>query len=1191
MFLTKRHHWFSFIFCMLGGILFFIYSSLQTNGTASAQEENTIAITETEQIKLTGQREGNQFTLRYQLSQKNKQQRIWLQLYALDETKEQPLTKTNNKEVVFIEDESAQSWLTTQDFLQTPCEQEVTFQLPSETKKLKLAIQIEEYDHENQESHKLASLDELIVDIPLATESASSDRVEVSSTDSQAAETGTESTSEQVSNEDSKGVSNEETQEETKETGTTTSSSEDETLIEPFKQERLYQKTTVSQAFASIEPDYTTDQSGTYPSANWTIDEKSNVLNHQGNKDAGETWDGVATWNGDPENLINSYIEYGGVGDEADFALRKFAKETNTPGLFDVYLNVRGNVQRQIDPIDVVLVVDWSGSMNEMGRITEVKKGVDRFLNQIEGSGIQDSVYMGYVGYSSDGNNYQNKTCQLGKFSEVKETIRTMTPETAAGGTFTQRGLRQAGDMLSTQNGHKKVIVLLTDGVPTYSYHVSKVHTQADGSYYGTAFSLSQDQPMNTSHLYNGYFASDQYGNSKWINNTFVATIGEAMALKERGIEIHGLGIQLQGDQTAGYTKADVENKMRQMVSADEEGHLYYESANEAADIADYLEKKALHISATVTDGEITDPISQPFLYEENSLSIKSVGSAALTVQPEVTISDNTLNASGLYLGEGQELQIHYQVRIQTEAADFKPDTWYQMNGETVFYPNHQSDQKALFGVPSAKAPGKELTIKKVWEEYDGDTSSRPESVYFEISRSPVTSKESWQTGYLKLTETDAQDQTSWERSKVSAVSEKDGTDYEETRLLPLYNNQGETFNYQVTNELAVSGYESTRVDVSTWKNTKTFVPLALNLIKKSAVGEVKLTGAVFELTGAGKTVTLVDQGDGTYGLPADTTLQKSQTYRLKEVTAPAGHHLAKQTEWLIHIDEQGHATIDGQPVTLVEHTITLEITNPFKEIPVAIRKYTLQNEQQVLLAGAVFSLQQKTAGGDYQEIASETSDDVGMAEFTILEPGAYRISETAGPLGYDTVAGDYEFVVGTDGKIQYQGENVDGDANCWTLTHGNQLKPFDLVVNKQDELGQALEGAKFRLSGNGRTVELPENGEALAVFHFQDLTPGSYTLEETGTPAGYAGLTAPVQIKIEEDGQVFIDEERLPNLLVSGEKNNQIELIVTNQVKVSLPETGGNWHGWMVILSASLLVLLAGSYLHVKRKDKPSLK
>lgn len=66
---------------------------------------------------------------------------------------------------------------------------------------------------------------------------------------------------------------------------------------------------------------------------------------------------------------------------------------------------------------------------------------------------------------------------------------------------------------------------------------------------------------MNTSFLYNGYFAFDQQNNYKWINNTFIATIGEAMALKERGIEIHGLGIQLQGDQTAGYTKADVEKK------------------------------------------------------------------------------------------------------------------------------------------------------------------------------------------------------------------------------------------------------------------------------------------------------------------------------------------------------------------------------------------------------------------------------------------------------------------------------------------------------------------------------------------------------------------------------------------------------------------------------------------------------
>jgi len=160
---------------MLGGILFFIYSSLQTNGTASAQEEHTITIAETKQIKLTGHQEGTQFSLCYQLPQKNKQQRLWVQLYAIDETKEQLLLKTSNEEMTQVKDDSAQSWLTTQDFLQTPTEQELIFQLPEETKKLKLMIQIEEYDKEGEESYNLLSSNESVFEIPLATNSASSE--------------------------------------------------------------------------------------------------------------------------------------------------------------------------------------------------------------------------------------------------------------------------------------------------------------------------------------------------------------------------------------------------------------------------------------------------------------------------------------------------------------------------------------------------------------------------------------------------------------------------------------------------------------------------------------------------------------------------------------------------------------------------------------------------------------------------------------------------------------------------------------------------------------------------------------------------------------------------------------------------------------------------------------------------------
>lgn len=190
-------------------------------------------------------------------------------------------------------------------------------------------------------------------------------------------------------------------------------------------------------ALPLIAPQYTTDNSGTYPTANWQPTGNQNVLNHQGNKDGSAQWDGQTSWNGDPTNRTNSYIEYGGTGDQADYAIRKYARETTTPGLFDVYLNVRGNVQKEITPLDLVLVVDWSGSMNENNRIGEVQKGVNRFVDTLADSGITNNINMGYVGYSSDG--YNNNAIQMGPFDTVKNPIKNITPSSTRGGTFTQK--------------------------------------------------------------------------------------------------------------------------------------------------------------------------------------------------------------------------------------------------------------------------------------------------------------------------------------------------------------------------------------------------------------------------------------------------------------------------------------------------------------------------------------------------------------------------------------------------------------------------------------------------------------------------------------------------------------------------------------------------------------------------------
>lgn len=909
----------------------------------------------------------------------------------------------------------------------------------------------------------------------------------------------------------------------------------------------------------TIPTEYTTDDQGTYPKANWQPTGNTNVLDHQGNKNGSNQWDGINSWDGDPNDRTHSYIEYGGTGNQADYAIRKFAKETTTPGLFDVYLNARGNVQKDITPLDLVLVVDWSGSMNDNDRIGEVKIGVDRFVDTLSDSGITDKINMGYVGYSSDGYNYSNGTVQMGSFDSVKNQVKSITPSWTNGGTFTQKGLRDAGDMLSVPNGHKKVIVLLTDGVPTFSYKVQRVHAQPSNDYYGTQFSNTQDQPGNTSRIARSYYAPDQNNQSRRIDSTFIATIGEAMALKERGIEIHGLGIQLQSDPAAGLSKAEVESRMRQMVSADEKGDLYYESADHATDISEYLAKKAVQISATVSNGQINDPIAEPFIYQPGTLSVKSVGTNPTTVTPTISIDGNTIKSNQIYLGKDQEIQIHYQVRIQTENEDFQPNFWYQMNGRTTFQPSIDTDELAEFGIPSAKAPGVNLHIKKLWEEFDNNPANRPDQVTFEIQRNHTTDAAAWKNGYIRITKPAKDTANSWERADVDKLSANSGESYHEILSLPQYNNQGQAFSYQTIKELPVPGYDSQQIDALTWKNTKQFTPLDLKITKNSSTGEKDLIGAVFKLTGDSIDTLLTDNGDGTYSLPENVKLQKEMTYTLTETKAPEGHELSKKTTWEIKIASDGTVTIDGKTVTTSDDTIQLTIENPFVEIPIAVRKYTMQGTgKEMNLKGAAFALQKKEANGAYQPMDSQTTNEKGLAIFDSLTPGEYRVVETAGPVGYDTSPGNYEFQIDKYGKIIYTGENTETTNGMWTLTHQNRLKAFDLTVHKKEDNGQALKGAKFRLQGPEMDLELPKAGQETDTFLFENLKPGTYKLTETFTPEGYQGLKDPVTIIIKEDGSIQVDGQEYESVLSPGAKNNQISLDITNQAKVPLPDTGG---------------------------------
>ncbi|MBX4228100.1 VWA domain-containing protein, partial [Enterococcus lactis] len=446
-----------------------------------------------------------------------------------------------------------------------------------------------------------------------------------------------------------------------------------------------------------------------------------------------------------------------------------------------------------------------------------------------------------------------------------------------------------------------------------------------------------------------------------------------------------------------------------------------------------------------------------------------------------------------------------------------------------------------------------------LWEEFDNNPANRPDQVTFEIQRNHTTNAAAWKNGYIRIIKPAKDTTNTWERADIDKLSANSGESYQEILSLPQYNNQGQAFSYQTIKELPVPGYDSQQIDAMTWKNTKQFTPLDLKITKNSSTGEKKLIGAVFKLTGDSIDTLLTDHGDGTYSLPENVKLQKEMTYTLTETKAPEGHELSKKTTWEIKIASDGTVTIDGKTVTTSDDTIQLTIENPFVEIPIAVRKYTMQRTgKEMNLKGAAFSLQKKEANGAYQPMDSQTTNEKGLAIFDSLTPGEYRVVETAGPVGYDTSPGNYEFQIDKYGKIIYTGKNTETTNGMWTLTHQNRLKAFDLTVHKKEDNGQALKGAKFRLQGPEMDLELPKDGQETDTFLFENLKPGTYKLTETFTPEGYQGLKDPVTIIIKEDGSIQVDGQEYESVLSPGAKNNQISLDITNQAKVPLPDTGG---------------------------------
>lgn len=844
-------------------------------------------------------------------------------------------------------------------------------------------------------------------------------------------------------------------------------------------------------AASDITPQYTKDSSGTSPTNSWTIPGQSTVINHQGG-DTTNGWDKNSSWNGDSSDTSKSYLKFGTDTSNPDYQIRKYAKETSTPGLYDVYLNVKGNEVKNIKPIDIVLVVDMSGSMNSSvnggnDRVGATRQGIKNFLKTINDAGIGKYVNVGVVGFSSPG--YISSSGTLSENIDSSDNqahitrINDLLANDFKGGTFTQLGIRTGQNMLAgDSNNHKKMMIMLTDGVPTFSYKVTGT-TTINGTDYGTTFGTIRDEPGFTSQLWQIYgrtrVASAYTVSGKTIKDTWPATLGESLIAKNQGTELHALGIQLSKD--VGYTHnnsdtyltdSQVRDRMKLLASPG-----LYQDANSASDVTTYLNNQAKDVLSqfnTVNQGTISDPLGSQFIYGDDTPTVKSVGTSVVQNLPTVTKSNGSISVSNMNLGKDQEVQIHYQVHLNTESDDFQPDYWYQMNGKTTFTPTKDSNA-VEFGVPSAKAPGTAIKVTKQWQELV-DSSKRPDSINFNVTRTVNNQSTNWQASGI-LSKSDDWTKTFKQLSKNN-----------QSVWLPAYDNNGNTFNYQVSSE-ATDSYISS-ITNKTNESTITNTQYGLIIDKYASNSTNTLTGAEFIVKSA--------DGKQSYTLKDNQLQQLSPgDYTIQEIKSPTGYQL-DSTVYPITLSQDGKWSSSGQGIN----------------------------------------------------VKSPTTDGSGYKD---------------------------GFSIATDKSNNTEKNNV------VRFVKNDALKKFDLTVNKVDKTtGNALKGAKFTLTDSAGKTSSYKETDPTAMFTFENLSSGTYTLKETKAPDGYI-TSQDVTIVISDDGNVNVTNNNgdWKSTLQNDAGNNQITLTVNNTNKTVFPSTGGSGSELYLIVGGAFILIsaLAGGY------------
>ncbi|MGL5416395.1 MAG: SpaA isopeptide-forming pilin-related protein, partial [Clostridium sp.] len=242
--------------------------------------------------------------------------------------------------------------------------------------------------------------------------------------------------------------------------------------------------------------------------------------------------------------------------------------------------------------------------------------------------------------------------------------------------------------------------------------------------------------------------------------------------------------------------------------------------------------------------------------------------------------------------------------------------------------------------------------------------------------------------------------------------------------------------------------------------------------IVKTGINGAKLSGAEFTVTGPNgykEVVTTNNEG------VANLDKLAWGTYNVQETKAPAGYNLENNIQ-TVTIDANDAAKLQTVTVNDAETTGTL-----------VIEKTDITNEKEV--AGAKIQIQGTSDNG--QKIDKTFVSGTTPTKFT-LPAGRYTYTEVDAPVGYQINKTVGHFTISKQGQI------VKADVKDARVLG-------QMSITKTNENGtKKLQGAQFTVTGpNGFDEVVTTNADGVA--NLKDLAWGTYNVQETKAPVGYA--------------------------------------------------------------------------------------